>query len=77
MKSFIRKHTLPSISKSLPFRPGITPVLNALRRLKQLPAAVRRFYPRPRKFYSRKEEQAYKIAMEIKKTRFPGNGPPF
>ena len=37
---------------------------------------LRSLFPKPRRFHSHKEMTACKIQAEIRRTRFPGAGPP-
>ncbi len=71
MKTLIKNH-IP-LALSIPALPGIK---QALYIIKIFLKGLGFFFPPKRKFYYRKEQAAFKNAMEIKKNNFPGQGPP-
>ncbi len=71
MKILIKNNIVHPIALAIPFFKGI--VLHLIRVIIK---GHRFFSPRKRKFYYRKEQAAFKAAMEIKKNNFPGQGPP-
>lgn len=73
MKHVIKNILIVHIASSIPAVPGISKIGAVFKKLR---AVVRFFIPKKRKFYSHKEEQAYRAAINIKKNNPPGPGPP-